>query len=338
MSTSPVETVPDGVVRLVLMNLEHDGGPEETPGVLPDRWRQAYEEVLLPLRPDWVGLTELTYSQTRSDASSEEKASAERRWEAAQGLLAMRGFRAKMGQGRNPVGVLVRESTFTIGAQYHHPQVYRTPPANVLLRLRDEPTVPVVTAAFHSAFCSPVAREAEAFELTALVDKVKAHHGAEPGRPRAACWLFGDTNDYPVPAGEPRPETDWNSPGITDLVHRRHRAIKQPEGTWKSSTIVDEVMLDCGMHDPARYAALHLGQPQALSTTAGFARAGQGGESRIDRGYMDAWTVQAVVSVRVVDMSGISDHHVLVVDLSRRRLIEGLRRGFAPLEPWALIA
>lgn len=322
---------------MVLMNLEHDGGPEDTPGVLPVRWRRAYEEVLEPLRPDWLGLTELTYSQTRSDAGDGEKAAAERRWQAAQQTLGMCGFRAEMGQGRNPVGVLVRESTFTVGAQYHHPQVFRTPPANVVLRLPEMPEVPIITAAFHSSFCSPTGREAEAFELTALVDKVKAQHGAEPGLSRAACWLFGDTNEYPVPRGEPQPEIDWSSPEITDLVHRRHRAVKWTDGTWKSCTVLDEVMMDCGMHDPARWAAHHRGQPSALSTTAGYARAGQGGRSRIDRGYMDAWTVQAVEKVTVVDMTGISDHHVLVVDLSRRKFMEALRRSFAPLEPWALV-
>ncbi|WP_372412682.1 endonuclease/exonuclease/phosphatase family protein [Streptomyces luteireticuli] len=326
------------VVRIVLMNLEHDGGPEDEPGVLPARWRQAYEEVLKPLRPDWLGMTELTYSQTRPEATVGEKAAAERRWRAAQQALGMRGFRAKMGQGRNPVGLLVRESAFTIGTQYHHPKTFRTPPANVVLRLPDVPEVSIITAVFHSSFCSPAGREAEEYELTALVDKVKMQHGARPGLSRAACWLFGDTNEYPVPTGEPRPEIDWDSPDITDLVHRCHRAVKQPDGTWKSCTFLDEMMHDCGMHDPARFAARRLGQPEALSATAGYARIGQGGESRIDRGYMDAWTVQAVQEVTVVDMAGISDHHVIVVDLARRKLIEALRRTFAPLEPWELVA
>ncbi|MFF4410389.1 endonuclease/exonuclease/phosphatase family protein [Streptomyces sp. NPDC001404] len=337
MNRSKEEKSSGDVVRLVLMNLEHDGGPEEKPGMLPVRWRRAYEEVLLPLRPDWLGLTELTYSQTRPEATAREKAAAKRRWRAAQKTLGMRGFRAKMGQGRNPVGLLVRESAFTIGPQYHHPQVFRTPPANVVLGVPEVPEVPIVTAVIHSSFCSPTGREAEAYELTPLVDKVKAQHGAAPGLSRAACWLFGDANEEPVEIGEPRSGTDWHSPHVTDLVHRCHRAVKQPDGTWKSHTFLDELMHDCGMHDPARYAARRLGQLEAQSTTAGYARIGQGGECRIDRGYMDAWTVQAVEEVRVVDMTGISDHRVLVVDLSRRRLIEALRRGFAPLEPWELV-
>ncbi|MEV8293228.1 hypothetical protein ACFVLG_01745 [Streptomyces rochei] len=75
---------------------------------------------------------------------------------------------------------------------------------------------------------------------------------------------------------------------MTDIVHRRHRAIKQPDGTWASCTAVDEIMLDCGMHDPARWAAHRLGQATALAATAGYAAVGQGGPRRIDRGYLDA--------------------------------------------------
>ncbi|MFF1712238.1 endonuclease/exonuclease/phosphatase family protein [Streptomyces sp. NPDC058268] len=326
----------DDVVRLVLMNLEHDGGPEEEPGVLPERWRQAYEGILAPLRPDWLGMTELTYSQTRPEATDEEKAAADRRWHAAQEVLGMRGFRANMGQGRNPNGLFVREGTFTLGPQHHHPKVFRTPPANVVLRLPEVPEVPIVTAAFHSAFCSPHGRVAEAYELTSLADKVKAQHGADLDRPRAACWLFGDTNEYPVPIGERVPEIDWSAPEVTDVVHRRHRALKQPDGSWKSCTFLDELMLDCGMHDPARFAALHRDQPGALSATAGYAAVGQGGQRRIDRGYMDAWTIQAVQEVSVIDMAGLSDHHAIDVTLSRRKLIEALRRSFPPLAPWAL--
>ncbi|MFG2210468.1 hypothetical protein [Streptomyces sp. NPDC048638] len=60
--------------------------------------------------------------------------------------------------------------------------------------------------------------------------------------------------------------------------------------------------------------------------------------SRIDRGYMDAWTVRAVHEVNVINMTGLSDHHALDVVLSRRALIEALRRAIPPLAPWALAA
>jgi hypothetical protein len=326
----------EDVLRFMLLNLEVDGGPEDPPGTLPLRWRRAYEEILAPRRPDWLARPEMTYSQTRQDDSPEEKAAANRRFDAAQTTLGMTGFRGPMGQGRNPTGLFVRESTFTVGRRYEQTKVWRTPPVNVVLTLPEVPEVPIVTAAWHNSFCSPSGREEEAEELSALVDKVKAQHGTEPGRPRAAFIGFGDCNEYPHPVGEKLSEIDWNSPEVTDVVHRRHRARKQPDGSWRSCTYLDELMLDCGMHDPARYAARHLNQPAALNSTAGHAAVGQGTGSRIDRGYMDAWTVQAVLDVTVVDTTGISDHHALEVILSRRKFAEGLRRGFSALQPWAL--
>lgn len=328
-------TYNEPVLRLGLMNLEHDGDEEPRPGVFPERWHAAYEDVLRPLELDWLALTELTYSQTRPDAAQEEKDAAERRWRAAQQTLGMRGFRARMGFGRNPTGLLVRESAFTIGPQYHQ-RGHHTPPTNVVLELPEVPGTRIITAALHSAFNSVPRRKGEAYELSALLDKIKAHHGTEPGLDRAACWIFGDTNSYPVFAGDEWvAPIDWTSPEVTDVLHRLHRAEQQPDGTWRSDTFLDWLMHEAGMHDPARYAARYLDQRDALASTAGFARIGQG-LGRIDRGYMDAWSVQAVLDVRVIDMTGLSDHHLLVVTLSRPKLVEALRRSFAPLERWHL--
>ncbi|MEV7205277.1 MULTISPECIES: endonuclease/exonuclease/phosphatase family protein [unclassified Streptomyces] len=323
-------------IRLMLWNLERDGGPEPRPGVLPERWRQGYEEVLKPQRPDWLAMLELKYSQTRPDVAPAEKHAAERRFTAAQQILGMRGFRAAVGQRTNPTGVFIREAVFPSARQRHHPVGHSAPPTHVELRLAEAPDVPVITASFHSAFCNPAQRRSEAMDLTELVDKVKAHHPNRAGG-HAACWLFGDTNEYPVPVGEQVPAIDWSSPEVSDIVHRRHRAIKQPDGTWASCTAVDEIMLDCGMHDPARWAAHRLGQTTALAATAGHAAAGQGGPRRIDRGYLDAWSVQAVENVRVLDTTGLSDHHAVIVDLSRRKLIEGLHRRTSAIAPWSLV-
>ncbi|MET8561193.1 endonuclease/exonuclease/phosphatase family protein [Streptomyces flaveolus] len=325
-------------IRIGYLNLEHDGGPEPEPGVLPKIWHQTYD-LLASLDFDWLGLGELTYSQTRPDATEQEKKAANRRWRAARQKTGMRGFRAAMGQGNNPVGLLVRESAFTISpdAQQHLTKVFRTPPAVVELGLREVPEARILTAAIHASYCNPLVRRAEAFELTSLADKVKAHrHGGTP----VACWQFGDTNELPVPSSGDVPDRDWNSPDITDRVHRRHRARKMPDGTWRSRTDFDEIMLDCGMHDPARYAARRLDKPTALATpTAGLAAsaAGQGGPCRIDRGAMDAWSIQAVTDVQVIDLDGKSDHNLLIVDCSRRKLVEGLHRTYQPLADWELM-
>lgn len=343
-----MKTYGEDVVRLGFSNLEHDGGPEDRPGVLPGRWTQAHHEIFAPRRFDWLGRAELTYSQTgplptdgtEADlkAADEARMAANRRFGAAQQILGMRGFRAPMGRGRNPAGVFVQESTFEVVSRHAQPGVWRTPPMNVAIRLPEVPERDIVTVSWHNSFCSPDGRVLEADDLSALVDKVQAKYGSDPEKKWSAFWGFGDCNEYPVPVGETVPPIDWDSPEIIDLVHRRHRARRQPDGSWKSCTDLDETMLECGMWDPARYAAQQLGQLQALDATAGHASVGQGGGRRIDRGYMDPWTVQAVLEVNVIDMTGVSDHHGLEVILSRRKLVEALRREFDPMPGWAALA
>lgn len=324
---------------VVLMNLKNDGGPEAKRGVLPDRWHLAYEGMLAPLRPDVVAATEFTFSQTRPDAAWAEKRAAHRRFRAAQYVLNSHGFRAAKGQGRNSTGVFIRKGSFLLDAsrQRHYTKIYRTPPTHVVMRLPEVPHVPINLLSHHAPYCNPLQNQLEAYELTSVIDKVDAHRDARPDLEQAAAWVLGDWNQEPWGAsGIP-----WNSPGVTDRVHRCHRAVKQsagPRGLWVSRTGVDELMMDVGMHDACRFAAMHRGQPHALDPTAGFApgAAGQGGLCRIDRPYFDGWSVQAVDEVRLLDMTGISDHHAVVIVLSRPRLVEALRRDFPELDPWAL--
>ncbi|MGW6454698.1 endonuclease/exonuclease/phosphatase family protein [Streptomyces sp. NPDC055078] len=322
-------------VCLMFFNLEHDGGPESDPGVLPERWRRAHEEIITPRRPDFLGRAELTYSQTRPGATRREKDAADRRFRAAQKLLGMRGFRAPLGEGRNPTGSFVNETVFTVRTHYAHlGRGWRTPPTNIVLTLPEIPSVPIMTLVVHSAYNSPGTRRIEADEMSVFADRLKIHY---PGAPAQAAWIFGDFNEYPVPAGEQTAAIDWASPEVTDRAHRRHRALRQSDGTWRSCTYTDELMLDAGMQDPARWAAIRRQQPSALAATAGHAAPGQGGPRRIDRLYMDPWTVQAVQTVTVIDTSGISDHHAIEVTLSRRKLIEALQRKITPLAPWELV-
>ncbi|MGW3272262.1 endonuclease/exonuclease/phosphatase family protein [Streptomyces kronopolitis] len=343
-----MKTYGEPVLRFGFLNLELDGGPEEEPGVLPERWRWAHQEILAPRKFDWLGRAELTSSQSKptpADATEEEvraaveaKVAADRRFKATQDVLGMRGFRSPMGPRINPTGVFVREETFEVVRRRHEQHaVWNTPPTNITLRLRDAPPTPIESVSWHNSYCSPDGREGEADELSWLVDKVQAKYGNDPNRHWAAFLGFGDCNEYPVPAGETVPEIDWSSPEITDLVHRWHRARKQPDGSWKSCTYLDELMLECGMWDPARYAAHKLGQVSAIDATSGHASDGQGGGQRIDRGYMDPWTVQAVLDANVIDTTGFIDHCGLEVVVSRRKYEEGLRRSYAPLEPWALV-
>lgn len=62
---------------------------------------------------------------------------------------------------------------------------------------------------FYSASASPHGREAEAYELTSLVDKVKAQHGASSERLRGCR--------------EPQGLTGWNSRSLMVLLGSSHR-------------------------------------------------------------------------------------------------------------------
>ncbi|MGW6603127.1 endonuclease/exonuclease/phosphatase family protein [Streptomyces sp. NPDC055036] len=304
-------------------NFARNGGLGPEPGVLPELCREAYE-FLAQLEADWIGMPELPHVQTGPGASPDEVTAAQRRLDATENILAgMRGFLGGMGEGNNPTGLFVRESTFTTGPQHHHRTGFHTPPTQVSLYLDEVPDVAIHSAVFHNAYCSPPDRLRETFKLTRLVDKVKAHNGRTA--PWAACWLLGDTNEMPAPHGELVPAIDWSSPENTDDVHQLHRAEEQPDGSWHSYTNFDDIMLAAGMHDAARWAA-HHGQLNAMAATAGRARPEQGGSVRLDRGFMDPFSVQSVVYVWVVDMSGLSDHDLVVYDMSRRGLVESLRR------------
>ncbi|WP_055522788.1 hypothetical protein [Streptomyces graminilatus] len=342
----------DDTLRLALANVERNGGPELEPGVLPPTFCQVHTEVFVPLELDLLGMTELTYAQFHPGASPEEVKAANRRFDATQQYLKMVGFRAEMGLGNNPTGCFVRPGSFITGADAQRPfRGVRTPPTVLALRVPGA-AAPIHVGTFHHSFNAPTSRPDEAFKLTSLVDKVKADRlpsgdaaedsatpldalAADPADPGwAGCWLLGDTNENPEEEGELVPHPDWTAPEVTDDVHRMHRAKLQPDGSWRSYTDVDEIMHGCRMYDAARWAA-HHGQLAALAPTAGRARPDQGGPTRIDRFYMDAFTVQAVEAVHIIPMDGLSDHDVVVVEVSKRKLVEALlRRTVVSLPGW----
>ncbi|MBZ3916806.1 endonuclease/exonuclease/phosphatase family protein [Streptomyces acidiscabies] len=310
-------TYDEPVIKVVTFNLEHDGGRAKN-GRLPKRWHDAHD-FLTGLRPDILLRQELTYS--RDDGH--------RRLHAAETALGMRGFLGTPGLGRNPTGLFVNTATFEIVRQYDHPAgIWRTPPTNVIVRLPEVPDRDIVLLSWHAAFNSPRGREREADEITAFADKMKT-----------GCSFIGggDANEYPLPHGETVAHIDWSSPGITDRPHRVHRSNASPDGSRISCTYLDETLLECGLHDPARYAAHTLGLPRALDHTAGHAASSQeqGGPRRIDRVYNDPRTVTAVIDVIVHDVD-FSDHRAVEVVYSRRQFIEAQRRTITPLPPYDL--
>lgn len=321
-------------ITLVHFNLKGDGGPDEADGTHPQPWRAAYHDLLPSFHADVICVGEMTHQNARQNAAPSVREAAEQRFQDAQEALGMRGFRAGYGKGRHPCGLFVRPQTFAVtrpSDEYDLFRDFRTPPAQVRLTLHDLPQAPIDVLSVHLAYNSPRARLQEAYDLTPLVDKLKVHL---PSPPAGGLWIAGDFNELPLPTGEPTPPPDWDP--MEDRVHRRHRAKRTPSGTWTAVTAVDELMHDIGMHDAARWAALRLGHPDALLPTAGHAARGQGGPRRIDRCAMDPWTVQAVIDVKVVKTE-LSDHHPVVITLSRPKLREALLRKTAPLQPWALV-
>lgn len=312
----------EAVIRLIGCNLEHDGGPDEE-GRPGERWRIMHEEILAPRRPDAVFRQEATYSDQDGN----------RRLHLAEKALGtgMGGFLGPPGAGRNPTALFVHGLTFQVMEEHRHERAgWRTPPTNVVAELRSVPGQPIVMVSWHGAFNSPTARRREAEELAALADQVK--HGA-------SFIGFGDCNEYPTRVTgieETVPLPDWTT--IADRPHIMHRTTPAPDGSRVSCTYVDETLLGCGLHDPARYAAQHRGQKEALDPTAGHAATGQGGGRRIDRAYLDGRLVKAVLAVNVIDTSGASDHHALEVVLSRRGMEEALRGNVDPLPPLELTA
>lgn len=297
------------VLRLISFNLEIDGGPDDS-GRLPERWHRAHRELLAPRRPDAVFRQEANYSRQRG----------RRRLHAAQAALGgMAGFLGPTGQDGvdgNRTALFLRPDTFPTAREYEQTKSWRTPPTIAVAQLADVPDVGIVMASWHGAYNSPPGRELEAMELTALADKMKTG---------TSFIGAGDTNEYPVSHGETVAPVDWTSPEITDRVHVQHRTTTGPDGGRASCTAVDQILLGCGLQDPARHAATHLGQRGALDATAGHTARGQGGRSRLDRFYLDPRFLPAVLEVAVLDTTGISDHHAVELVLARRKTAELLR-------------
>jgi exonuclease III len=315
----------EDVITVISLNLQNDGGPDTPAGDFPRRWYDAHNQILAPRQPDIVLRQEATYSHLDN----------QRRLHAAEEILGMKGILTPNGAGRNPTALFLRPETFpTHEVIYDRPgqrQMWRTPPTVVTTRLAEVPEVDITVASWHAAFNSTIGRQRETDELTTLVDRVK----------RGTAFLGGgDANEAPVAVGEVTQPIDWTRPEVTDFVHMVHRTKVLPDGSRANADYLDRTLLDCNLHDVARYAAHHLQQPGAMEPTAGHApgAAGQGGLRRIDRIYADAWLAQAVIAVYVLNTPHISDHHAVCVVFDRPLFTDGLRRRYTPLTPVTLTA
>ncbi|MFE9250729.1 endonuclease/exonuclease/phosphatase family protein [Streptomyces sp. NPDC007088] len=302
-------------------NIEHDGGWLDQHGT-PDLARSLeIAHLLAELDPDVLLRQEMTHSQLgRGDAHRHQVAD----------ILDSEVFVSPNQWGSNPNGMLVRHGTFgTVQQRGEADRPYRagpwgTPPTIVYATFQEAPEHTLILGSVHASSNSPSVRRLEVEHLSREIDKV----------PRGAGLLVGgDWNESPLQEGEEVPAIDWQAPELTDDVHRRHRAERGLDGTWRSITYMDQYLLDTGLHDPARHVA-RAGKPDALRATAGRARPDQGGPQRIDRFALDRYLITAVEDVEVINMSGASDHDAVCLVLSRRGMIESLRRSVAPAPRW----
>ncbi|MFD6329280.1 endonuclease/exonuclease/phosphatase family protein [Streptomyces niveus] len=321
------------VIRLISCNMERDGDREEPDEKFPAAWLEA-TTMIASLKGHAVLRQEMTHSPAGS-----------RRLRAAEKILGMRGFVSPNNIGNNPTGMFLREDTFQDAEQHQRMFPWRTPPTIVHTRFTVAPEVRLTLGSVHHAYNDPGMRAREVGDITAYVDKLKR---------REHLILGGDHNESPLPQGEPTPSIDWASPEITDDVHRLHRTVEIPHSLRTralhrmrhllpgphprlaprrvSCSYLDQTLLEAGMHDAARYHATNRGNRLCQGPTAGHASnaKGQGGPQRIDRIYLDPWLTTAVINVQVIDISGLSDHHAVVVDLSARGMAKSPRtRAFS---------
>ncbi|MFD7714149.1 endonuclease/exonuclease/phosphatase family protein [Streptomyces sp. NPDC059786] len=309
-------TSDSGTLTVITANIEHDGGADVN-GQPPQRWHEAHA-LLAEHRPDVLLRQEMTYSHDEG-----------RRLHQAERVLGMRGFLGvrPQGAGRNPTGLFIRPDVLEIHREIEQSRMWRTPPTCVAVSLREVPEVPIAVMSWHLAFNNPPVRATETYEILGIADK------------NNSGWAFigaGDCNEAPDPAGERVPPIDWADEKITDRMHMMHRTDSGPNGTRVNRTFSDTTLLTAGLHDPARYAAHTLGQPDALLATAGRHKPHQGGPRRIDRHYVDARLVTAVKMVEVINMDGKSDHDAVKVVYWRTVFADALRRTIAPLPPYHL--
>lgn len=231
-------------------------------------------------------------------------------------------------------------------ALYYDPEVFEqiTPwdtewpgwllhPTAMTLRVRGTRDVDVVAGCAHLSYNSPTKRRAEAEDLTRLADRVESYaNGRGMVKRKLPVLAIGmDSNSYVAPdrlvPGElPLPRLD----DIADLPHRAHRSYEIAPGQWVMDSEPDRILLTAGLEDVARHAALQPGGPglAAVAPTVDACDT-HGPAHRVDRIYTTSWLLPAVVEVEVVDMTGLSDHHTVVVTYDLDTVIDLYRARFA---------
>ncbi|MEV7284923.1 endonuclease/exonuclease/phosphatase family protein [Streptomyces sp. NPDC093252] len=176
---------------------------------------------------------------------------------------------------------------------------------------------PLFVGSFHYDYASPAARLAETEWLTRLNDRW-ARRG-DGRRVHCPALLGGDTNSYPV-AGTPGDPALPILEKIGDEPHRAHRSYIGPDGTRLMDDRPDATLRTAGLQDVARHLTTVTGDTSPVAPTVDACD--HGPDARIDRIYASKQLLPAVRAVEVVDMTGLSDHHTVVLRLDRDTLTD----------------
>ncbi|MCT9075309.1 hypothetical protein [Streptomyces fulvoviolaceus] len=206
-------------------------------------------------------------------------------------------------------------------------------PTAMTLRVRGTQDVDVVVGCAHLSYNSATKRVAEAEDLTRLADRVETYQseGGSVKRKLPVLALGMDTNSYIDPArlvpGElPIPRLEE----IKDPPHRAHRSYEIAPGERVMDSRPDRTLLTAGLEDVARHVALLPGGPGLAAVAATVDECDTHGPAhRVDRVCSTDWLLPAVVHVEVVDMTGLSDHHTVVVTYDLDTVIDLYRARFA---------
>ncbi|MEU9791096.1 endonuclease/exonuclease/phosphatase family protein [Streptomyces sparsogenes] len=179
---------------------------------------------------------------------------------------------------------------------------------------------PLVAVSYHLNYGSPTLRAAESEYLTTWNDK---RWQSKKGQQISLPALFGgDSNSYPdraIQGDRPLPQLRE----IEDRPHRAHRSYQGWHGRRIMDSRADETLRTAGMEDVARHLA-EKGDASGLAATMD-ASSTHGPATRVDRIYASTALLPAVSSVEVIDMTGLSDHHTVLLKLDYDVLADVLR-------------
>ncbi|MGW0708925.1 hypothetical protein ACWD4G_23750 [Streptomyces sp. NPDC002643] len=205
-------------------------------------------------------------------------------------------------------------------------------PTAMTLRLRGSEDVDLVAACTHLSYNSPALRAVQADDVTRFADRVETYATSTGTIKRKLPVLAvgQDCNSYVdpgrlVPGEAPIPELA----DIKDPQHRAHRSYEIASGQRVMDSRPNRTLLEAELEDVARHAALMPGGV-GLAAVAPTVDASptHGPAHRVDLIFTSRIFLPAVVSVEVIDMKGLSDHHTVLATYDRDRLVEIYRQHF----------